>query len=66
MKFNFDTQMLDYVQMIHDNSGPRCALAFYMGRDDYMSNTKDLETALVEDFSIAFYTAYNKENGTRY
>ena len=62
----FDDQLLDSVQIVHDKSGPRCAYAFYLGRKDYITNTADLDTTKVEDFAIAFYTAYNARVGHRY
>lgn len=62
----FDSQMLDHLQIIHDHSGPRCAYAFYLGRDDYMINTSDLDTTKVEEFIASFYTYYNRHLGNRY
>ena len=62
----FEDQQLDYIQMIHDASGPRCAYAFYLGRDNYMTETSSLKTNDVEDFCIEFYTQYNERFGTRY
>lgn len=64
--YKFDEQMLDQVQLVHDNSGPRTAFAYYLGRSDYMKNTADLNTTDVEDFIIEFYTEYNKAFGQRY
>ena len=64
----FDDQYLDYLQIIHDadTGGPRSALAFFLGRKDYMTNTRDLDTNLVEDFIINFYNQYNSRFGVRY
>ena len=62
----FDDQQLDYLQKVHDASGPRCAYAFYLGRDNFMTQTSDIETTDVEDFCIEFYTQYNSRFGTRY
>lgn len=61
-------QELDYLQIIMDapTGGPRSAYAFSLGRKDYMTNTADLDTNLVEDFSIEFYTEYNRRFGQRY
>ena len=62
----FDDQMLDYIQMVHDLDGPRAAYAFYLGRKSYPYQTADLDTNEVEDFIIGFYTQYNKRFGVRY
>jgi hypothetical protein len=65
---NRTDQELDYLQIIMDapGGGPRSAYAFHLGRRDYMTNTADLDTSKVEDFSIAFYTEYNQRRGVRY
>ena len=62
----FDDTMLDYIQIIHDGHGPRCALAFFLGRQNYLNDTADLNTNDVEDFIIGFYTQYNNRFGVRY
>lgn len=62
----FDDQLLDHIQIVHDHSGPRSALAFFLGRADYVQNTQDLVTADVENFIISFYSQYNQRFGTRY
>jgi hypothetical protein len=69
-----DLQMLSF---IHDErGGPRSAYAWAMGRipqpnpvNPYMGDqffTADLDTQKVEDFIIAFYTAYNARFGLTY
>lgn len=62
----FDDQQLDHIQIVHDRSGPRSALAFFLGRQDYVKNTADLDTADVENFICSFYSQYNQRFGTRY
>jgi len=62
----FDDQMLDHLQMVHDLGGPRSAYAFFLGRPDYVHNTVDLDTNLVEIFIMGFYNQYNSRFGIRY
>lgn len=56
---------LEEIQKIHDQHGPRVAYAWFTGQKDIF-DTVSLDTSKVEDFSIAFYTEYNKEIGFRY
>jgi GTP cyclohydrolase III len=62
----FSDQLLDQIQIVHDASGPRSALAFYLGRQNYIQNTTDLSTQAVEDFIMSFYSQYNQRHGSRY
>lgn len=64
---------LETLRFIHDErGGPRAAYAWAIGRtpvqgvfrDEFF--TADLDTQLVEDFIIAFYTAYNARFGLTY
>lgn len=64
---------LENLHFIHDErGGPRAAYAWAIGRvpfhgafrDEFF--TADLDTQKVEDFIIAFYTAYNARFGLTY
>lgn len=65
---------LESLCYIHDEGGgPRAAYAWAIGRvpqqtlfGEHQFFTADLDTNKVEDFIIAFYTAYNRRFGQRY
>lgn len=65
-------QYLQTLACIHDlRGGPRAAYAYSLGRATTLqiypySLTGDLDTNKVEDFIIAFYTAYNRRFGQTY
>ena len=56
--------MLEWISSIHDQFGPRAALAWYLGNDP--KDTEKLETNQVEDFIIDFYQQYNRRYGRHY
>jgi len=62
---------LESLRFIHDErGGPRSAYAWAIGRTPNQRGmnflTADLDTQKVEDFIIAFYTAYNARFGLTY
>lgn len=64
MLFKFTDRQLQDLRVIHDRYGSRAIYAMALGRD--FRDTRDLDTLEVEDFSIAFYTAYNSVFGITY
>jgi hypothetical protein len=63
--YNIPTNMLRELRIIHDVQGPRATLRYFIGLTEDRDPGK-LETLDVEDFAIAFYTAYNQTYGLTY
>ena len=61
---------LSSLRSIHDKFGPRSAYAWAIGRPWTEPGgrflTEDLDTQMVEDFIVNFYTEYNAQFGLTY
>lgn len=59
-------KILEYIRFIEKHDGPRSAYAFFLGRKDYINDTRDLDTTEVEAFICDFYNQYNNRFGVTY